>query len=113
MGTRTVFISYNQTDRKEAERVETVLESNGISTWRDQNSIYAGEKWPKLLGESIAANDVVLLVWSKHAAASEFVELEWCIDIALKKKITLSTPVEYNKARRNELASSTGIAPQP
>lgn len=87
VATRKVFISYNHADREEVEQVEMVLKNNGISVWRDQKSIYAGEKWPKVLGEAISANDVVLLVWSKRAATSEFVELEWCIAIALKKKI--------------------------
>ena len=46
-----------------------------------------GQKWPKVLGKAIADHDVLFLVWSKHAAASHFVEFEWCTAIALKKTI--------------------------
>lgn len=87
MATKKVFISYTHADVAAVEPVEATLKDNGVSVWRDQKSIYAGEKWPKVLGEAISSNDVVLLVWSKRAATSEFVELEWCIAVALKKTI--------------------------
>jgi hypothetical protein len=58
-----------------------------ISIWRDQGKIYGGQKWPIVLGEAIADQDILLLAWSKYAAASHFVEFEWCTAIALKKTI--------------------------
>jgi hypothetical protein len=55
--------------------------------WRDQESIYGGQQWPKAIGEAIAANDYVVLVWSKSAAQSHFVEFERNSAIALRKNI--------------------------
>jgi hypothetical protein len=37
--------------------------------------------------EAIAAHDVLLLVWSRYAAASDFVECEWNIAVALQKRV--------------------------
>jgi hypothetical protein len=54
---------------------------------RDRNPGGKQQNWPKALGESIAASDVLLLLWSGRAAASDFVELEWCTALALKKTI--------------------------
>jgi TIR domain len=60
---------------------------HGIAVWRDQESIYGGQQWPKAIGEAIAANDYVVLVWSKSAAQSHFVEFERNSAIALRKNI--------------------------
>ena len=86
----TIFLSYSRADLPLIEQLEAQLKSHqDISIWRDQEQIYGGQKWPKVLGEAIAAQDVFLLAWSKNAAASHFVEFEWCTAIALKKTIVL------------------------
>ncbi|MGH8625519.1 MAG: toll/interleukin-1 receptor domain-containing protein [Gammaproteobacteria bacterium] len=56
--------------------------SGGIKT-----SSMVASAGPKALGEAIAAQDYLLLCWSKSAAASTYVELEWCAALALKKTI--------------------------
>lgn len=84
----TVFLSYSREDILLVEQLEAQLKTHSeISIWRDQEKIYGGQKWPKVLGEAIADQDVFLLAWSKNAAASHFVEFEWCTAIALKKTI--------------------------
>ncbi|MDF0676159.1 MAG: TIR domain-containing protein [Nitrospira sp.] len=84
----SVFLSYSRTDFPLIEQLEAQLKDHPeISIWRDQEKIYGGQKWPKVLGEAIADQDVFLLAWSKHSAASHFVELEWNTAIALRKII--------------------------
>jgi hypothetical protein len=84
----SVFLSYFRSDLPLIEQLEAQLTAHpDISVWRDQENIYGGELWPKRLGEEIANKDVFLLAWSKHSAASHFVEFEWCTAIALKKTI--------------------------
>ena len=84
----SVFLSYSRADLPLIEQLETRLKDHqDISIWRDQEKIYGGQKWPKVLGEAIADQDVFLLAWSKHSATSHFVEFEWCTAIALKKTI--------------------------
>jgi len=84
----SVFLSYSREDLPLIERLEAHLKTHpDISIWRDQEKIYGGQKWPKVLGEAIADLDVFLLAWSKNSAASHFVEFEWCTAIALKKTI--------------------------
>lgn len=84
----TVFLSYSREDLSLIEQLEAQLKNHPeTAIWRDQDKIYGGEKWPKLLGEAIAHRDVFLLAWSKHSSASHFVEFEWCTALALKKKI--------------------------
>ena len=85
----SVFLSYSREDLALIEQLEAHLKASSpnISIWRDQENIYGGQKWPKILGEAIADKDVFLLAWSKNSAASHFVEFEWCTAVALKKTI--------------------------
>jgi hypothetical protein len=84
----TVFLSYSRADLPLIEQLEAQLTAHpDISIWRDQEKIYGGQKWPKVLGEAISDQEVFLLAWSKDSAASHFVEFEWCTAIALKKTI--------------------------
>ncbi|MDR4474690.1 MAG: toll/interleukin-1 receptor domain-containing protein [Nitrospira sp.] len=84
----SIFLSYSRTDLSLIEQLERHLKSSPeISIWRDQDKLYGGQKWPKILGEAIAQQDVFLLAWSKHSATSHFVEFEWTTAIALKKTI--------------------------
>jgi hypothetical protein len=82
-----VFISYARADMNWALDLEQTLRAHGVNVWRDQDSIYGGQQWPKVVGEAIADCDAVLLLWSANSAASHFVEFEWTTALALKKTI--------------------------
>ncbi len=82
-----VFISYARADLNRAQALEQALRAHGVSVWRDQHSLYGGDRWPKKLGEAVADCDAVLLLWSAPSAASHFVEFEWTTALALKKTI--------------------------
>ena len=82
-----IFLSYSRSDLKAAQTLQAMLEAEGVKVWRDQESIYAGEKWPKAMGEGIAGQSLFVLLWSHKAATSHFVEFEWNTAIALKKTI--------------------------
>jgi hypothetical protein len=83
----TVFLSYARANLAQARQIEQLLTAQGITVWRDQEKLQVGSRWPKALGEAIAASDVLLLLWSRSAAESEFIELEWNTALALKKPI--------------------------
>jgi hypothetical protein len=78
-----VFLSYA---RRDLPTLQDLVE-HGITVWRDQDSLYGGQHWPKAIGEAIAAHDVLLLVWSQEAATSYFVEFEWNTALALQKSV--------------------------
>lgn len=83
----SLFLSYSSTDMELARKIEQELVHQGNEVWRDQERLYAGDRWPKTLGEAIAASDALVLLWSAAAAQSDFVELEWTTALALKKTI--------------------------
>lgn len=77
-GLPSVFFSYSRNDLALIKELEAQLKAQPkVSIWRDQKKIYGGQKWPRVLGEAIVDQDVVLPAWSKRAAASYFVEFEW------------------------------------
>ena len=82
-----VFLSYCRANLAEAQQLQHTLQAQGLSIWRDQESIYGGQQWPKAIGEGIAAGKIFVLLWSKEASASHFVEFEWNTAIALRKVI--------------------------
>ena len=82
-----VFLSYARADLKTVSAFESGLKAAGIPTWRDQEKLYGGQNWPKALGDAIAAQHVLVLFWSEAAAASAFVEIEWCTAFAMRKPI--------------------------
>ena len=84
---RTLFLSYSSQDREHASLLAQGLASHGITVWQDQQQLHAGDRWPKKLGEAIAASDALLLLWSRPSSQSDFVELEWITALALKKQI--------------------------
>ena len=82
-----VFISYSRDDATTVHRLIQALAADGVTVWRDVDSLHGGQQWPKVIGEAIADNDLLLLVWSQHAATSHFVELEWTTAMALRKTL--------------------------
>jgi hypothetical protein len=82
-----VFLSYARRDLPTLQPLLQDLVEHGITVWRDQDSLYGGQHWPKAIGEAIAAHDVLLLAWSQEAAASHFVEFEWNTALALQKSV--------------------------
>ncbi len=86
-GNPGVFISYAREDLQAAQKLEKILQAEGLRVWRDQESIYAGEQWPKAIGQAIENENIFLLLWSKHSAESHFVEFEWNSALALMKTI--------------------------
>ncbi len=85
------FISYSRTDGDFVSTLENELSGAGFHEWRDVHGLRAGDRWPRKLGDAIAASPRFILVWSAEAAASDFVELEWTIAIAVKRKICIVT----------------------
>jgi hypothetical protein len=105
----SVFLSYSRDDLPLIDQLEAQLkQTRTISIWRDQENIRGGQKWPKVLGEAIADQDVFLLAWSKNSQRSHFVEFEWCTAIALKKTIVPclldSTPLPPSLTATNAIS---------
>lgn len=83
----TVFISHSHSDRSEALNLQRLLEENNAKVYLDRQKIFAGDNLPKSIQEGIASSDKFILIWSVHAATSEWVSREWKMAFELKKRI--------------------------
>ncbi len=86
---RSVFLSYSRADAAAIVQVEERLLSDGFALWRDQASLYGGDRWPVRLGDAIASSSALLLIWSAGASSSEWVEFEWSTAVALRKRVVI------------------------
>ena len=82
-----LFISYSRKDIQAAEKIEQKLQENGFDTWRDLSDIDPGVNWSRESANSLADSDIIVLLWSEHAATSRTVKNEWLTARALEKGI--------------------------
>ena len=71
-----VFVSHSSANLQAAQEVCAALCEAGADPWLDRADIRVGGLLRRQLQEAIAASDVVVLLWSKPAAASRWVAAE-------------------------------------
>ncbi|MEO5629775.1 MAG: TIR domain-containing protein [Thermomonas sp.] len=85
----TVFLSYSRTDQAQARMLAQALESAGLQVWWD-TLIEGGAAFAKTIEASLAASDAVIVLWSQHSVASDWVLDEAARGRDLKKLVPLS-----------------------
>lgn len=82
---RTAFASYSSADRSRVlDRVDALTTDSGIRFFMDCLDLHQGEEWKPDLAEAISRQELFVLFWSQHSAASPWVG--WELDIAKAKK---------------------------
>jgi hypothetical protein len=70
-----IFISYSSEDRDWARRLAQALEPEGWSVWWDRK-IAVGKSYQRVIEAELEAADCVIVVWSEHSVASDWVVAE-------------------------------------
>jgi hypothetical protein len=81
-----VFISYSRNDFAFADRLEAVLNADGIETLIDRSEIYAFEDWWKRIQDLISQADTVVFILSPESVASPVCQKEVAFAAALNKR---------------------------
>jgi hypothetical protein len=81
------FVCYSSQDRAQVDGLLAGSASSPHQIWRDIRSLQGGQSWPDEIGKAIEGSDRVLLFWSRNAASSWFVALEYTVAIAHQKMI--------------------------
>jgi hypothetical protein len=76
-GPPKVFISHSHHDRENATYLQKVLEQHEVRVFLDQHQITAGEDLKTRLELGLIWCEKLLLLWSRRAKQSEFVQFEW------------------------------------
>lgn len=72
-----IFLSHSSHDKDFVKGLAVDLSSLGHSPWLDEWEILGGESIPSKIANGIEDADFVILVLSKHAVTSNWVEQEW------------------------------------
>lgn len=69
-GTGHAFLSYVREDSGKVDRLQRLLESAGISVWRDTASLWPGEDWRAKIRQAITDDALVVVAcFSEHSAS--------------------------------------------
>lgn len=103
-----VFISHSWDDGEISKRLRDQLQADGAIVFIDYDKIRGGRSLPKKIGEGINWCDEFVLLWSRAASKSPWVEEEWTCAWMLRKLIvpcilddTPLPPVLLRRARLN------------
>jgi len=91
-----IFISHSWEDNEISRKLAEYLKRDGAEVWIDYAKIEGGESLPKVISNAIDWCDTLVLVWSKSAMESYWVEEEWTCAHSLRKRII---PCIVNKSR--------------
>jgi len=72
-----IFISYSWEDKAISRKLADCLRRNGAQVWIDYSQNKAGDSFIRKMNEGLEWCDTFVLLWSKSAANSNFVSLEW------------------------------------
>lgn len=82
-----VFVSYDHDDRKIADRIKEDLIKNDVPVWIDEGGLRAGHPLITKIQEAIKKAANFVLLWSKRASRSRWVNAEWNAAWHLEKTI--------------------------
>ena len=85
-----VFISHNHRDKEVAELLATFVKNNEMGVWFDEWELSAGDSLPGKIAEGVAECSHFVLIWSSHAATSNWVTQE--LESALYRAVETGSP---------------------
>ena len=92
---KDVFISYAHEDRASAQALADCLDKAGISVWWDPQ-LQAGQQFAKVIEQTLQQVRCVIVLWSSHSVASDWVNAEASEGLRLGKLLPVllddSTP---------------------
>ncbi|MBC7871068.1 MAG: toll/interleukin-1 receptor domain-containing protein [Chitinophagaceae bacterium] len=86
----SIFISYSRKDIDFARFLAEQLEAAGFTCWIDFDKIESGAQWLKRIQEGIETSDAFVVVMSRAARDSEWVERETLMAMELHKPLHIA-----------------------
>src|SRR6202046_4903751 len=82
-----IFVSYSRADESRVLPLVELLRRCGYRVFYDQQEILVADKWKERLSRSVVSSRVLILCWSREAAASEYVRYELFRAEGLRKPV--------------------------
>lgn len=83
----SIFISYSRADSEFVDKLETELSKHGFVTWLDRQHLEGGNDWAAVIQAQITRHELVVVVLSPDAVASEWVNREIAFAQQIRKDI--------------------------
>ena len=83
-----IFISHAWEDNSIAAQLESKLKSIGVKVWVDYSNARAGATITSQVNKALEFCDTLVLLWSKSASKSKWIEHEWGAAFNSNKTIT-------------------------
>src|SRR5437763_2101116 len=90
----SIFISYAHADSAFVDRLEADLCTQGFDPWVDRQRLKGGQRWRRELQDAVKRAQVLLIVLSPDAVASQNVQIEYDYVLELGK---LVIPLYYRQ----------------
>lgn len=82
-----IFISYSRKDSGVVDKICTELDRYGLKYFRDTESLFISDDFPRKLADAISSSKIVLFIASKNSYASQYVVKE--IVFAYNEKVNV------------------------
>ena len=82
---KRIFISYSKAEPKPTRELAEFLTAQGYTVWWDTN-LTSGEVFREVIDRELAAADAVIVIWTAHSVASNWVISE-ADDAARRNKL--------------------------
>jgi adenylate cyclase len=107
-----VFVSYAREDRAFAEALVTALRASDWRVWWD-DQIRAGSKFDAILDQALNDAACVVVLWSRHSVASEWVKMEAQYGLARERLLpvfieNVDLPQPFHRLHTANLTKWTG-----
>jgi len=87
MGENQIFISYSRRQLYFVEALSLALQKSGMAVWMDLQQLEPGRDWQSQIDEGLSSCTALVLVASRQALASAYVEREWQTVLASGKPV--------------------------
>ena len=85
-----IFMSYSRREVPFVNYLVDDLENADFNIWLDYRSLVPGTPWAEQIDKGLLESEVILLVVSKAAMASQYVEMEWRRVLGENKRVILA-----------------------
>jgi hypothetical protein len=82
-----IFISYAWENQATTRQLQHALIAAGAEVFVDYTGIQGSDSLPTRISQALGWCDTLILLWSRSAASSHWVELEWTSALALKRHV--------------------------
>jgi hypothetical protein len=105
----SVFLSHSSKDRNTARCIRDLLQRHGISVWYSEHKLTGAVDWHQEIGRALARCTWFVLLLSRNAAKSEWVNREYVYALDNRRYRDRIVPVVIGEFDKKMIWAITGV----